>query len=123
MWTFIVNTFKSLFDSLFYVLREAWRQAGLLLGNFWVWLAALGSIVGTIIDRFEGAIAAIVGYADYFAAIVWPDINPGSLSYYFRLANTLLPMNEGITMLFILCVIIVIGTSYRFVKSWIPTLS
>jgi len=124
MWTFFINIFKSLFDSLFYILREAWRQVGLLLGNVWVWMGALGTIVGTIIDRFEGAITAIVGYADAFLSIQWPEIvTGGGVSYYFQLCNTFLPLNEGILMLFTLIIVISLGTAYRFIKSWIPTLS
>jgi len=84
MWSFLANFWKALFDSLFYVLREAWRQGGILLANVWVWMAALGAMVVTLVDRFQSAVFYVVSLGDTLASTVWPSvIVPGTFSNLF----------------------------------------
>jgi len=124
MWNWLLNGIKALFDSLFYVGREAWRQTGILLGNAWAFFIAIGTFVVTVVNYANESINDLVGYGDALLGTAWPNLTvPGTFTNLFSLANTFLPVNEGIAMLFLLLLVISIGSAYRFIKSWIPTLS
>ena len=124
MWTFITTALGALFDSAIYLCREAWRQSGLLLANAWTWMLAIGTMLVTLYDLISNAVYNFVGITDVLISVAWPQVAvSGSLTNLFSLANTFLPVNEGMAMLFVLCFLISVGTFYRFVKSWIPTLS
>jgi hypothetical protein len=124
MWEWLLNGIKALFDSIFYIGREAWRQAGVLLGNAWVWVAAVGVALKSVMEHFSDAVASVIGLSDALLFATFPQLEQvGSLTTLFTFANTFLPVVEGIAMLFTLALIVAAGTIYRFVKSWIPTLS
>ena len=122
MWEWLLNGIKALFDSIFYIGREAWRQAGLLLANAWVWAASIGLALKSVFDHFEEGVAYIVGLSDFLLSAAFPQLEQvGPLTTLFTFANTFLPVTEGIAMLFTLALLVAAGTTYRFVKSWIPT--
>ncbi|MCX6882288.1 MAG: hypothetical protein NTV12_07260 [Verrucomicrobia bacterium] len=124
MWTFITTALGALFDAFIYLCREAWRQSGILLGNAWTWMLAIGTMLVTLYDLIANAVYNFAAIMDVLISVAWPQVAvSGSLTNLFSLANTFLPVNEGIAMLFVLCFLISVGTFYRFVKSWIPTLS
>jgi len=124
MWTFIARTLSALFDGLIYLCREAWRQTGLLLSNAWSWMLAIGTMLVTLYDLIANAVYNFASIFDVLISMAWPNLAvSGTMTNLFSLANTFLPVNEGIAMLFVLIFLISIGTFYRFVKSWIPTLS
>jgi len=81
-------------------------------------------MVYAVLEQFQNAIGVIVGLADYLLTSITPGtLSPGFLGTHLRLVNTFLPVTEGVLMITTLVVIISVGTAYRFVKSWIPTLS
>lgn len=124
MWAFITTALGALFDAVIYLCREAWRQGGILLGNAWTWMLAIGTMLVTLYNLISDAVDNFVSIFDVLISVAWPQVAvSGSLTNLFSLANTFLPVNEGIAMLFVLCFLISVGTFYRFVKSWIPTLS
>lgn len=124
MWTFITTALGALFDAAIYLCREAWRQTGVLLSNAWVWMAATGSFLLAFYQLVYDVAGQFATIMDIMISAAWPNlVVSGSLTNLFSLANTFLPVNEGIAMLFLLLFLIAVGTFYRFVKSWIPTLS
>jgi len=124
MWSFITDSLSAIFDALSYLFREAWRQCGIMATNVWAWFIFLGTLVYGAYEQFQNAIYNFVGLSDYLLNTISVGTIPAAfVTEHFRLVNTFLPVVEGIGMLIILVTIISIGTAYRFIKSWIPTLS
>jgi len=120
----LFTIFKTLFDSLFYVLREMWRQTGLLLGTVWAWACALTGVVIWGIDLVNDGIINLMGYMDYILSVTFPSIpSTSSFTNLFNLGNTLFPLTEAVAFLLVYATVLTVFTLYRTIKSWIPTLS
>jgi len=100
-----------------------WRQVGVTLTSAWTITLALVGVVWWAIDTISSVVAGFVGIVD---AIVFPAqhaATSGPLTYWLSVANTFMPVSETMAFLVGYLALVMALTTYRLVKSWIPTLS
>jgi len=125
MFTTLINWFIGLWTAI----KNIWQLVWNFIRQSWLWL--VGVIVGFIaitdkmIDFVTDAITmAVEGYdAMQMPTGANPEAVSGPLGGVFTIANTFFPLSEMVTLVSAMAVLMLAVMLYRFVKSWIPTVS
>jgi len=108
------------FDYIINALEVIWEN----LSGMGGWLTGLcfGTAAGSVwlIDKIRDLITNTL---TLLAAVTVPAQALPDIVGFCSLANYVLPLTEVCGMLFLLSVLYVNATAYRFAKSWIPTVS
>jgi hypothetical protein len=128
MW----NIFSRLANTLFVLLRTIWEGFKTVLKTTWdfgvkgwswiigiIWMFVMGvsTFVGAVTDMVTTMISKITSWVLPSTSVVQ------NVSDWLSIANTFAPITEGFVVLSALSVLWASGLVYRFLKSWVPTLS
>lgn len=123
MFDTIINWLAGLWETVWGVIQEIWRQTGETIANAWtIGLLVIGWVWWAF-DKIGGVIATLVGAVD---AIAFPSLSsaaPGTLSYVLSVANSFFPVDALFAFLVGYVTLRLSLTVYKLIKSWIPTLS
>jgi uncharacterized membrane protein len=123
MFTTLINWFVSLWN----VIKTIWQSVWNFVRGGWTWLIGiiyaiilmgqqLGDWVSTQIDFLSGLAGQLFsGQNSNFAT--------GSVGNIFSFANAFFPLQEAFVLFEAYAILAMACITYRFIKSWIPTLS
>ncbi|HEY3899619.1 MAG TPA: hypothetical protein VGM54_13445 [Chthoniobacter sp.] len=121
MFDTIIESLEALWGALIDAVQAAWDYAqtgyAWIVGLIVVFVGLLDTLVQDVYSMLQSAVDAL-------AAIVAPS---GSVtvppSQYLSMVNTFFPLDMAITIAVSLVALWAACTSYRLIKSWLPTVS
>jgi phage-related protein len=104
---------------LFFSTIFGWCKTG------WTWLVALIWVcITAVIDLVTSVTTMITDMLTKLTELTTPNSNISqNVGDWLQVANTFAPVNEFFGILVILSALWVVGTTYRTIKSFIPTLA
>jgi len=127
MFQELFRAVRSLTNVFTYVFREIWRQVGILAGSVWAVVMFVAGLITWLVDTVMAGLTYATQQIDAFIALTWPSVpslgNSAPITSGLNFLNSFLPVAEGVGFLAFYVALLGIMTGYRFVKSWIPTLS
>jgi hypothetical protein len=123
MFDAIIGWLGGAWGWLKWLIDEIWNQAKAALTSVWAVVVLVAGWIWAILENIVSSVTALISKIDQLA---FPDVSPGmpgSLSYVAKVANTFFPLQEAFVYLTAFVVLLLALTGYRFIKSWIPTLS
>jgi hypothetical protein len=125
MFTTLINWFIGLWN----VVKVIWQGVWNFIRGGWTWM--IGVIYGFILitqqlfDWVSTQVDFLVGLASQlFAGPGNTNFsNTGPVGTIFSLANTFFPLQEAFVLFEAYAILAMACITYRFIKSWIPTLS
>ncbi|HEY2713737.1 MAG TPA: hypothetical protein VGI60_14580 [Chthoniobacterales bacterium] len=124
MFTGLINYLSAQWAALKWIWQAVW--------NFcvasWTWIVA--TIVGFIAIQqhvCDFVVSAVAQAADAVGVLSVTGLDPnshvGTAGSWLTITNTFFPLSEALTLVSAWSVVMLAGMTYRFVKSWIPTVS
>jgi hypothetical protein len=121
MFNTIIESLEALWGAFINAVQAAWNyvQAG------YAWIVGLLVVVVGLADTVVQNVYTMLGAAcDAIASIAAPSgtvtVPP---SQYLTMVNTFFPLDMAITLALTLVALWVACTTYRLIKSWLPTVS
>ncbi|MDD2710345.1 MAG: hypothetical protein PHV34_20380 [Verrucomicrobiae bacterium] len=107
-------------DFLIDALEAIWDGLKTFFDKYAAFLAAVLSGIVAFVNAMTAALdEALTALAD----VVAPSINMPGLPDVVGMVNYVFPLSELFAMLLVLASLWIAAIAYRFVKSWLPTLS
>ena len=105
-------------------MHALWEVARKYLGTKWAVLLVFIGLVYDIIFNIDGLIISLVSYI--VNELVIPNFDlvpPAAIMQALQIANTFFPLTEFFGFLTSYAAVVVVLTIYRWVKSYVPTIS
>jgi hypothetical protein len=123
MFTTLINWFIGLWN----VIKVIWQNVWNFIRGGWTW--AIGIIYAIILmgqqlgDWVSTQIDFLAGLAGQLFSGQNSNMTTGSVGNIFSFANTFFPLQEAFVLFEAYAILAMACITYRFIKSWIPTLS
>jgi len=122
-WSSLVGAWNGFYDFLY----QAWNKVFEVVAHSWATVLIFVGWFATILASIKASfilVAEVVGqFTPMDVAAEGSVAVSGGMLDMLALANTIMPLEEGIAMLIAYCTAAFYLTMYRLFKSWIPTLS
>jgi hypothetical protein len=123
MFTTLINWFIGLWN----VIKVIWQNVWNFIRGGWTW--AIGIVYAIILmgqqlgDWVSTQIDFLSGLAGQLFSGQNSNMTTGSVGNIFSFANTFFPLQEAFILFEAYAILAMACITYRFIKSWIPTLS
>lgn len=123
MFDSLLNFLGGLWSSFTALVQEIWRQTGVTLGSVWTIVLAVVGLVVWAWDKVGQTLIYLITTLDVLA---FPETAAGAvgpLMSWMEVVNRFLPLEEMYAFLITWMTLTIALSTYRLIKSWIPTLS
>jgi hypothetical protein len=123
MFTTLINWFIGLWN----VIKVIWQNVWNFVRGGWTW--AIGIVYAIILmgqqlgDWVSTQIDFLAGLAGQLFSGQNSDFSTGPVGNIFSFANAFFPLQEAFILFEAYAILAMACIAYRFIKSWIPTLS
>jgi hypothetical protein len=118
----LIAVIVAIWKALLGVIQEVFRQVGVIFSTVWTIVLAFVALVYWFFNTVGAMIASLISIVDQLVFGATSASGSG-LSTFLATANTFVPLQETMVFLVSFGALLIALTTYRLIKSWIPTLS